>query len=105
MSTKKEKKISTNLFSFAVYGNLQRLKFFWPYLTEKNPLLPKLGITPLHYVVLNGKADIANFMIENLEDCNPASRSSDTPLHLAYKNGCFEIVNDPRIIFWYRHQI
>ena len=54
--------------------------------------MPKLGITPLHYVALNGQEEVANFMIENLEDCNPSSFSCDTPLHLAYKNGRFEIV-------------
>ena len=77
---------------FAVYKNLTRLKFFWPYLIEKNPISSKSGMTPLHYVAQNGQEEVANFMIENLEDCNPANTFGETPLHLASKFGHFKIV-------------
>ena len=79
------------LIFFTVYGDLKRLKFFWPYLDEKNPILTRSGLTPLHLLALNGKEDITKFMVENLVNCNPKSRNHDTPLYFARKYGHFKI--------------
>ena len=55
----------------SVYGNLNRLEFFWPYLSLKNPILTDYNQTALHFVVGQGYADVVKFMVENIEDHNP----------------------------------
>ena len=95
--------------SFSVYGNLERLKFFWSYLSDKNApfeLGPnwyqksdkfidnQMFFTPLHFVAHQGNAKVADFMINNIdsddwiwsEKCMNA-KSGYTPLHVAAHSG------------------
>ena len=53
--------------------------------------MTRSGLTPLHFFVLNGIEDVANFMVDNLVNCNPKSRNHDTPLDFALKYGHFKI--------------
>ena len=48
---------------------MKRLKFFWPYLSNKNQHLVKdrEDRTPFHFVVYHGLSDIADFMLEELQ--------------------------------------
>ena len=51
---------------------MKRLKFFWPYLLNKNPKIGKCEDTPFHFVTYHGLSDVADFMIEEMqssEDC------------------------------------
>ena len=68
---------------FLVYGSLERLEFFWPYLTDKNPRYGIYNKTPLHFLATHGLTDVVEFMIDHLEDPNPADSFSITPLHNA----------------------
>ena len=80
------KKVSMSLIIyqlFLVYGSLERLKFFWPYLTDKNPRYGIYNKTPLHFLATHGLNDVVEFMIDHLEDPNPADSFSITPLHNA----------------------
>ena len=53
---------------FAVYGTLNRLKFFWPYLSNKNPQTVKTEErTPFHFVAYHNLIDVADFMLEKLK--------------------------------------
>ena len=63
---------------------MKRLKFFWPYLSIKNPKIRKNEDTPLHFVAYHGLSDVAEFMIEELqsvEELFPENNSCTTPLH------------------------
>ena len=76
---------------------MKRLKFFWPYLTNKNPKIGKNEDTPLHFVACNGLTDVFDFMIEekqSVEDClyTNGSHGYITPLHYACINGHAEII-------------
>ena len=55
-----------------IYGTLKRLKFFWPYLSNKNPTIKKVLAqgqnTPLHFVAYHGLNDVADFMVEEIQD-------------------------------------
>ena len=44
------------------------------------------GSTPLHYVALNGNADVAKLLIEKGADVNAVNKSGLTPLHYAVGN-------------------
>jgi hypothetical protein len=68
---------------FLVYGSLERLEFFWPYLTDKNPRYGIYNKTPLHFLATHGLTDVVEFMLDHLEDPNPADSFSITPLHNA----------------------
>ena len=60
------------------------MKFFWPYLTNKNPKIGKNEDTPLHFVAYHGLSDVANFMIvelQSVENVFPENNSCTTPLH------------------------
>ena len=103
-----------------VYGNLERLKFFWSYLKNKNAPFelgqegewyhehhenckrPKkdwhhtnpLYFTPLHFVAHQGNAEVADFIINNIESDDPmwSQKYMDvnrgyTPLHVAAYSG------------------
>ena len=86
--------------SFSVYGNLERLKFFWSYLNDKNApfefdlINNHVLFTPLHFVAHQGNAEVAKFMINNLasddltwsEKCMNA-KYGYTPLHVAAYTG------------------
>ena len=80
---------------------MQRLKFFWPYLSNKNPKFNKNEDTPLHFVACNGLSDVFDFMIEekqSVEDClyTNGSHGYITPLHYACINGHAEIIRSLR---------
>ena len=80
---------------------MQRLKFFWPYLSNKNPKFNKNEDTPLHFVACNGLTDVFDFMIEekqSVEDCLYTNESHGyiTPLHYACINGHAEIIRSLR---------
>ena len=55
-----------------VYGTLKRLKFFWPYLSNKNPKLREQNtneiFTPFHFVAYHGLSDVADFMVEEIHE-------------------------------------
>ena len=46
---------------------MKRLKFFWPYLSNKNPKVGKNEGTPFHFVAYHGLSDVADFLIEELQ--------------------------------------
>ena len=78
---------------------MKRLKFFWPYLSNKNPIVGRQETTPFHFVAYYGLSDIADFMLEELqsvEDCLHENTSSKTPLHYACINGHAEIIRSLR---------
>ena len=83
------------------------MKFFWPYLTNKNPKIGKNEDTPLHFVAYHGLSDVADFMIEELhsnlfelhckEDNRPIfQRGVKTPLYYASMNGHAKIIRSLR---------
>ena len=43
------------------------MKFFWPYLSNKNPKIGNNEGTPFHFVAYHGLSDVADFMIEELQ--------------------------------------
>ena len=43
------------------------MKFFWPYLSNKNPKVGGKENTPFHFVAGYGLSDIADFMLEELQ--------------------------------------
>ena len=78
---------------------MKRLKFFWPYLSNKNPKVGKKENTPFHFVAGYGLSDIADFMLEELqsvEDCLHTNVSGRTPLHFACIRGHAEIIRSLR---------
>ena len=78
---------------------MKRLKFFWRYLSNKNPKIGKKESTPFHFVAYYGLSDVADFMLEELqstEDCYPTNDSDKTPLHYASINGHAEIIKSLR---------
>ena len=75
------------------------MKFFWPYLSNKNPIVGKNETTPFHLVAYYGLSDIADFMLEELQsvkDCFHENVKGDTPLHYACINGHAEIIRSLR---------
>ena len=75
---------------------MKRLKFFWPYLSNKNPKIGKFEQTPFHFVAYHGLSDVADFMLEEpqgaVEDYLCKNGGSITPLHNASRNGNPEII-------------
>ena len=49
------------------------------------------GYTPLHSAVYNGHLDVCQFILDRLQNKNPAVRSGLTPLHLAANRGHEEV--------------
>ena len=47
---------------------MKRLKFFWPYLSQKNSQFGRGDQTPFHFVAHHGLSDIADFMLEELQE-------------------------------------
>ena len=77
----------------AVYGTLHRLKFFWPYLLEKNPIIGEDQDTPFHFVAYHGLSDVNEFMLEKLpEHCNSRNTNNFSPMNYAVECGHPEIV-------------
>ena len=78
---------------------MKRLKFFWPYLSNKNPKVGKNETTPFHFVAYYGLSDIADFMLEELQsvdDCFHTNKNGKTPLHYACIKGHAEIIRSLR---------
>ena len=46
---------------------MKRLKFFWPYLSNKNPKVGNNEATPFHFVAYHGLSDVADFLIKELQ--------------------------------------
>ena len=77
----------------SVYGTLQRLRFFWPYLLEKNPNIGKSQDTPFHFVAYHGLSDVADFMLEKLrEHYNSRNARGFSPMKYAVECGHPEII-------------
>ena len=49
----------------AVYGTLERLKFFWPYLSNKNPNIGKHDETPYNFASYHRLSEVIQFMLKN----------------------------------------
>ena len=81
-----------------IYGTLKRLKFFWPYLSNKNPKITK--DTPFYFVAYHGLSDVADFMVEEIgDDClirNESSRNGWSVLYAVSRNGHAEIIRSLR---------
>ena len=63
---------------------MNRLKFFWPYLSNKNPKFNKNEDTPFHFVTYHGISDVADFMmgeLHSVKDLLPENKEGTTPLH------------------------
>ena len=80
-----------------VYGTLKRLKFFWPYLSNKNPKLKEQNVneffTPFHFVAHHGLSDVADFMVEEIqENIFDRSENGESILPNLSKNGHAEII-------------
>ena len=76
---------------------MKRLKFFWSYLSNKNPIVGKNETTPFHFVAYYGLSDIADFMLEeSVEHCLHENLSFKTPLQYACINGHAEIIRSLR---------
>ena len=78
---------------------MKRLKFFWPYLSNKNPIVGKKENTPFHFVAGYGLSDIADFMLEELQSVEYLLHSNTkdkTPLNFACINGHAEIIRSLR---------
>ena len=63
--------------------NLELFKEIANILEVKNPPNYKKGVTPLHCAVTYGKFDICQFIVDNVQDKNPADELGFTPLHYA----------------------
>ena len=79
-----------------IYGTLERLKFFWPYLSNKNPKISGRKCTPFHFVANQGLINVAIFMVEEAEeiqdDILTMHESGDGLLIDLCKNGHAEII-------------
>jgi hypothetical protein len=76
-----------------VYGTLKRLKFFWPYLSNKNPQISGKKCTPFHFVVNQGLINVAIFMVEEIqENIFDRSENGESILPNLSKNGHAEII-------------
>ena len=76
----------------SVYGTLQSLKFFWPYLLEKNSTVGRHH-TPFHFVTYHGLSDVAEFMLEKLQEhCNSRNVNGFSSMSYAVEGGHPEIV-------------
>ena len=80
-----------------IYGSLKRLKFFWPYLSNKNPIMKehmgKEHFTPFHFVAYYGLSDVADFMVEGIQDnILDINENAESLLHNLSKNGYAEII-------------
>ena len=74
---------------------MKRLKFFWPYLSNKNPKIGSNEDTPLHFVAYHGLSDVADFMIKEIgEDCLTGNESglNGCVLYIVSRNGHAEII-------------
>ena len=80
-----------------VYGTSKRLKFFWPYLSNKNPKMREQNVkecfTPFHFVAYYGLSDVADFMVEEIQDnIFDRNENGESLLPNLSKNGHAEII-------------
>ena len=77
-----------------IYGTLERLKFFWPYLSNKNPKIRNdRKCTPFHFVANQGLINVAIFMVEEIQDdILTMHESGEGLLNDVSKNGHAEII-------------
>ena len=76
-----------------IYGTLERLTFFWPYLSNKNPKISGRKCTPFHFVVNQGLINVAIFMVEEIQDdILTMHGSGEGLLNEVSKNGHAEII-------------
>ena len=75
-----------------IYGTLERLKFFWPYLSNKNPKINDRKNTPFHFVANQGLINVAIFMVEEIQDDILQVCVWDGLLNDVSKNGHADII-------------
>ena len=75
-----------------IYGTLERLKFFWPYLSNKNPKINDRKCTPFHFVANQGLINVAIFMVEEIQDDILQVCVWDGLLNDVSKNGHADII-------------
>jgi len=84
---------SSEIYDAATNGDLKRVKS----LLEENPNVvfskDHEGLTPLHYAVLNGNKDTAEFLLSSKAEVNSKDYDGKMPLHYAASEGYKEIVD------------
>ena len=75
-----------------VFGDLKRLEYFWPHLPNKNPKFFRDEFSALHILAKLGHVETFKFIAEKVDNVNPYSISTDTPLFLANQEKHFGIV-------------
>ena len=81
---------------------MKRLKFFWPYLSNKNPNIGNGENTTLHFVAYHGLSKVADFMIQEIqsvEDFLHMNERDITPLEMTSRGesrGHAEIIRSVR---------
>ena len=87
-----------------VFGDLQRLEFFWQHLPNKNPMFIGDEYSALHILASLGHIETFQFIAEKVDDVNPCrsipkERNEEngvtdhvTPLYIANQNNHFKIV-------------
>ena len=74
-------------------GQMGAVQFLLPLLEYKNPV-DKFGWSPLHMAAVGGHLEMFKFFSSQLVDINPkATKSGDTPLHLAVMEGNTDVVD------------
>ena len=78
-----------------VFGDLKRLKYFWPHLPNKNPKFFRNKISALHILAELGHVETFKFIADKVDNVNPRGTypySTVTPLFLANQEKHFGIV-------------
>ena len=77
-----------------VFGDLKRLKYFWPHLPNKNPMFFREEFSALHILAKLGHVETFQFIAEKVDKVNPCLPDNQriTPLFLANKQRQFGIV-------------
>ena len=85
-----------NPYLFSVENDkYEHFKFLWKFQTDKNPWLYR-DLTLFHIAAQQGRAEIAEFFMDNLPNNfkNVKNSNGTTPLHLCAKNGHKHIVEN-----------
>ena len=75
-----------------VFGDLKRLKYFWPHLQNKNPILFHDQYSALHILAGVGHVETFQFVAERVDKVNPTNQYGETPLDIAKTKKHFGIV-------------
>ena len=75
-----------------VFGDLKRLKYFWPHLQNKNPILFNDQYSALHILAGVGHVETFQFVAERVDKVNPTNQYGETPLDIAKTKKHFGIV-------------